>query len=159
MTFSLYTEIQAKFLLTFGRRIFNTLDQAFLGESSIDGASIQDAWGMFWLWTLGAYEVLRVMKQKDGAYFSERIRSDLMACYKILHKIRIPFAKQQIAGKTQPVYAELSYCNLSDESKDMAFEIQGSIVWIRPTIKEFERFIGSIKSADIVGRLPLGPRD
>lgn len=165
--FSLYTNVQAKFLVGYGSDIIRTLDKSFSthpdGHTIVSGED-SDVWGPFWLWVLGAYEVVRVMAGSENC-FSQPVVDHLGSVKKMLEQIRMPFAKQELQGtskrrpgeksKGKPIYGELSYYSISGDRKDYAFKIKGALVWMRPTIEEFQRFIRSIKRTDILSSLPI----
>lgn len=156
--FSLYTSSQARILIGIGRKIIQCLDEGLVRPNRVEPAA-RDAYGLFWLWVLGAYEVIRTMSQHK-ACFVEPIQSEIATIKKSLHRIRIPFAKQELPGgrgqKAGYVYGELSTYTYDFDSKDEGYLIGGNIVWTRRTIIQFEEFIAHIERRHILGSLPLG---
>lgn len=158
MLFSLYTGLQTRILLELGQNILRVLD-AGISDNRIDGNVIQETYGMFWLWVLGVYEVVRTMSQHSEC-FAEPIKSEIGTVKKTLHKIRIPFAKQEMPGRkgsnVRYVYGELSVSGIDTQKKDFMFKIQGDTVSMRTSVADFEQFIKSIDCHHIVKNFPLG---
>ncbi|MDP2406999.1 MAG: hypothetical protein Q8M50_12170 [Hydrogenophaga sp.] len=153
--FSLYTDMQARILVDTGHKILQCLDDGLVLPNGVKRPA-REAYGLFWLWVLGAYEVTRTMSQ-HRACFAEPIASDIQAMKKNLHRIRIPFAKQELPGdKKQHVYGELAISYYDFEAKDEGFLIGDEVIWMRRTVIQFEDFISCIKRHHIVGALPKG---
>ena len=65
--FSVYTHVQVTTVRNLGREILEILDTAF--EPGIaDGNNVNRAYGMFWLWVLGSYEIIRTMTQAESCF-------------------------------------------------------------------------------------------
>ena len=150
LNFSIYTHSQIKILTDFGNDILNTLNKF---SQKIDGAEFEKAYGLIWLWILGAYEVLRTMKEAKDC-FSEKIISDLLMLESKLSRIRVPFAKQQYKdNKSKNRHHE--YVQGGELSvkfyggKDIGYEIEGEIFSFRKLYSEFKKFTKQIKKDDI----------
>lgn len=150
--------MQARILVNTGHKILQCLDEGLVLPNEVKRPA-QEAYGLFWLWVLGAYEVTRTMSQ-HRACFAEPIASTIQGMKKNLHRIRIPFAKQELpGGKKQQaayVYGELAIFYYDFVAKDEGFLIGDEVVWMRSTIIQFEDFISGIKRDHIVGALPKG---
>jgi hypothetical protein len=75
--------ISKNVLLTIADEIIENLDQAF-AETIIDGGRLERAESLMWLWTLGAYEVVRTMCQAKDC-FSQRVFDELSELKKMLY--------------------------------------------------------------------------
>src|SRR6266702_1313658 len=82
MAFSFYLSGRKNLLLAIADEIIENLERAFAG-TMVDGDRVERAENLMWLWTLGAYEVVRTMCQAK-ACFSERVLGDLSQLKKIL---------------------------------------------------------------------------
>jgi len=89
--FSLYTAGQVRTLQDVGKELLSLLESTIVPKS-IDGASFNRAYGLFWLWVLGAYEVTRTMCQAK-ACFSRDLSMKLAGLKQRLSILRMPFAE------------------------------------------------------------------
>lgn len=147
LLFSLYTQIQSRILIELGQRICRMLDEIIF-VSEVKASGVQEVYGMFWLWVLGAYEVIRTMSQHSNC-FSSQMQSKLASVKKSLNLVRIPFAKQELKWKGRKIYAELSISKVDIVTKDIIFNIEGKDIYVRQLVCEFVRFITGIKRDDI----------
>ena len=75
--FSLYTDMQAATIIELGERILNDMDNGLFRETKgsepkgVDGTVFNKVYGLFWIWVLGSYEVVRTMTQAKGCFSSE----------------------------------------------------------------------------------------
>jgi hypothetical protein len=156
VVFSLYTHVQARAVIALGEEIKALLEQSIkLREEDtgpmVDGQGFNRAYGLFWLWTLGAYEVVRTMCQpRTEACFSASAWAQLRALKREISQLRIPFAKQEYAGRNVPIGAENSVAGISSDRPDVTFLIEGRKFSARDMISSFERFFDSIKRNDIL---------
>jgi hypothetical protein len=158
--FSLYTDSQAQILLDLGEKIIRLLDEGLIKPNIVDRPA-REAYGQFWLWVLGAWEVIRTMDEPEHRdCFAEPIFTEIGKMKKTLHRIRIPFAKQELAGrKGKHVYSELSMYTFDHERKDIGYKIDHEIVWMRRTLIDFDHFIRSIQTSHVLKALPVGTRN
>ena len=63
----------------------------------------------------------------------------------------MPFAKQELRGKSVPVRGEPSVYGISDSPPDLKFEVEGNVISARGLIGKFERVFGAITRSDILG--------
>ena len=147
--FSFYTTGQVRTLQHVGKELFSLLDST-IAPASIDGESFNRAYGLFWLWVLGAYEVTRTMCQAKSC-FSTELSARLTALKKRLSVLRMPFAKQEYQGERAPIKGEASVAGVDTIRKDLTFEIQGVVVSTRDLVRDFESVFASITRGDIFG--------
>jgi hypothetical protein len=145
--FSLYTHVQAQYLLTVGAELSRTFDR-FCGE--IDGDKILRAYGQFWLWVLGAYEVVRTLDQ-NRARLAPAFAKQVTDLKRTLAEIRIPLAKQERRGSGKPIAADLSIVGIDH---DLLFQIDGVDISARAEIQRFAAFVSQVRLSDFSGRAP-----
>lgn len=151
--FSIATQIQYDALCRMQDRITNILDNELILKEEplhIDATAQREAWGFFWLWVLGAYELVRTMHQAKECFDGD-VAQMLSMCKGILTDIRIPFAKQErVRKKNVPALTEfMPLCKYYGE-RDMKFSIEGKDISIKETMKVFRLHISSITSDKIV---------
>lgn len=144
--FSIYTTAQAQSLDLIGKEIIG-LSEGWTSHIT----DFQRVYSLFWLWVLGAYEVVRVMSQYEHC-FTQKQQHNISQQKRLLAEIRMPFAKQQMRGKDLPVHAELSVHGIEN---GMVFEISGQKYSSNAVIEEFLMFIDNIESDDILDSLPV----
>jgi hypothetical protein len=149
--FSVYAHIQAEVLKTCAHQIRALLDIALAKPGVVDQGS-QEAYGLFWLWLLGACEVTRTMTQAKSC-FHPAAADKLYKLKKRLSKLRMPFAKQEYEGQSKnpkPVRAEPSICGFDHVTKSMEFEVDKEVFSVREVLDEFEMELKSITFDDIL---------
>ena len=154
LIFSSYTHLQVETLNKLGSEILVILD-ASMKEDRIE-PDFHQVYGKFWLWVIGAYEVVRTMTdQKTGAAdcFSDRIKKPLAELKDSLADIRMPFAKQQIRRKNEIISNEASIAEIDLKKRDLAFSINNNSIWVRRSIAEFQAVFSSISRADVLNDL------
>ena len=152
--FSVYTHSQVETLNELGSEILGILD-ASMKEECIE-SDFHQIYGKFWLWVIGAYEVVRTMTDtKTGAAdcFSDRIKMPLAELKDSLADIRMPFAKQEIRGKNEIILNEASIAEFDLKKRDLAFSINNNSIWVRRSIAEFQAVFSSISRADVLNDL------
>lgn len=108
-------------MIQLGSEIGKALDKA-LDRESVDGESLNRAYGLFWLWVIGTYEVIRTMCQAKSC-FSEEVYDRLDRFKKHIATLRVPFAKQEYQGRQVPIKAENSM-KLEVEARDIVFSVK-----------------------------------
>jgi hypothetical protein len=154
--FSFYTEVHFEVLKKTGKAICAALDYAFK-ESYFEGEvlhgadhnALREVYGLFWLWTLGAFELTRTMSTAKKCFVPD-MHKKLNDLKVHLAMIRSPFAKQQPRGKREPIRGEASISGIDGTKKDICFSAEGSKFWVRDEIRTFENLIESITIRDIV---------
>ncbi len=116
-----------------------------------DANTINNVYGLFWLWTLGAYEVVRTMTQARSS-FSATVHEKLLNYKHKISKIRIPFAKQEYQGKKRPIFNEASIHGMNGTKGDMSFQVEGTEYSTRSLMEEFRTLMSSINRSDIIHR-------
>jgi hypothetical protein len=152
IVFSFYLSGRINVLLGFASEIIENLDQGF-SSTVIDGGRVERAESLMWLWTLGAYEVVRTMCQAKGC-FSERTLGDLSQLKKTLSAVRMPAAKMEKPGKPTPVTSNRSPSGWDVANRDLLVGDPESTpdVSARSILREFDRVFSSITKNDVLGR-------
>jgi hypothetical protein len=154
--FSVYTDIQAATIVGLGEQILNEMDNGLIREpkgsepKGVDGTVFNKVNGLFWIWVLGSYEVVRTMTQAKGC-FSSNCSQNLQKLKKTLSLLRIPFAKQELPGKKKtPVAAEPSISSVQISPPDLEFKIDETVLSIRAVIQQFRNVFDSITPEDVL---------
>lgn len=151
LKFSVYSQIQADIVRNEGTRLNETLDQVFIAEG-VDGQRFNQAYGQFWLWTLGAYEFTRTLTQHSKC-FSDDFASRAQTFKKSIALMRMPFAKQELSGKFgSTLDAEASVSSIDQENKDLGFQVGEREIWMRKLIADFSALLDSIEPSDVLAR-------
>ncbi|WP_172328335.1 hypothetical protein [Mangrovicoccus sp. HB161399] len=147
--FSLYTAQQAEYLALVGTEI-SELSSSWGDGALIDGEELVRCTGLFWLWVLGAYEVLRTMDQ-NAECFATGLQQRIKAEKQIIAQIRMPFAKQELNRRGGPVYAELSVTGFE---KGPYYDIGGERFRLPEVIGRFLDLMNSIGPENILQEIP-----
>lgn len=153
--FSPSTALQAQALLRAGAEINRTILSYFENDERcaiIDCSKAISANDLFWLWTLGAYEVIRTMSQHKHC-FSEELQNRIVTQKGPLATLRIPFSKQEYRGRpgTDPMSAFACGLNIRE---GIIFDVRGSRITSKGIISEFTTFVDGICLAEILEPLP-----
>jgi hypothetical protein len=151
IAFSFYLCGRKNVLFTIADEIIENLDQAF-AETYIDGGRLERAESLMWLWTFGAYEVVRTMCQAKDC-FSQRAFDELSKLKKMLSTARMPAAKMEKPGKKAPVTSNRSPAGLDVSNRDLLVSDPESTpdISARFILMEFNRVMSSITKDDILG--------
>jgi hypothetical protein len=155
--FSIYTEGQWETVRDLGQEVIQGLEKTITkgdgtASTTVDGTGFQRSYGQFWLWVLGAYEIVRTMCQAEKC-FSPRLNSELTKLKKRLSTIRVPFAKQELPGRRKkrvPVGGEPSVFAIGDSPCDLTYKVDDQEISARKLIAEFERVFEGISRADVL---------
>jgi hypothetical protein len=142
INYSVYTNSQVKLLIKLEENINKMI------PNGKDGQILNDIYGSFWLWTLGAYEVVRTMVQAKSC-FTPEVHRRLMCYKRKIAKIRIPFTKQEFQGKNKPIFNEASMSGMNIKTGNMFFTIDKVKYSSKALMKEFHKLMKSIASSDI----------
>lgn len=145
LEFSVYTNTQIELLNKLESEINSMMAQRR------DAQVINDIYGSFWLWVLGAYEVVRTMSQARSS-FTPEVTQRLKDYKRKIAKIRIPFAKQEYHGRNRPIFNEASMSGMNTETGDMFFRIEGVEFSSMSLMKGFHDLMASIRPTDILRR-------
>jgi len=155
--FSVYTDTQYKIVRSLGGDIVRCLEETISIDESgtvntrLTGEFTDDAYEKFWLWILGAYEVVRTMAQAKACFIDD-VPQKLEELKQTLAVLRMPFAKQEPKGVKGAVSAELSIYSICGSPPDYQFRVGEQVVSVRELIGNFNEVLGSIKREDIVAR-------
>jgi hypothetical protein len=148
--FSNFTGAQVNHLCDIAAEIRDNLDRG-MHERGIDYPTFNRFYVLFWLWVLGAFEVVRTMNE-GRVCFSEPVQVELKRLKKRLATIRSPFAKQKNVDPHIQFRAESSISGTDPARKDYCFTIGGQQIWARSLIDEFERVLRGIRSEDVLSQ-------
>ncbi len=149
--FSFHTANQNGILKALGTEIIDILNISVSDnkDGSIRVERFSEVYGKFWLWTLGAFEVVRTMVSAKVC-FSDDVQKQLLSFKNKLVKLRIPFAKQQLAGRKEAIRGEASISGFDGKKKDFFFTIGDEEYWVREIIQEFNSMVKDIKRKDVL---------
>jgi hypothetical protein len=153
IAFSHYLCGRVHVLLAIGDEIVENLDRGFSIER-VNGSEVERAESLMWLWTLGAYEVVRTMCQAKVC-FSIHIFDELHLLKKNLSAVRMPAAKMEKPGKkTVPVASTRSASGWDVLNKDLLINDPEETLCVsaRFLLEEFDRVMSSITKDDILDR-------
>jgi len=151
IAFSHYLCGRVHLLLAVADEIVENLDAGFSGES-IDGGHVERAESLMWLWTLGAYEVVRTMCQAKVC-FTPRAFDELNQLKKFLAAVRMPAAKMEKPRTSTPVNSNRSPAGWDVARRDLLIgDPESKDVFARTLLAEFDRVFSSIKGNDVVAR-------
>lgn len=153
--FSIYTEAQFQSLLLVRRELSSIKPEKRLNGSYVVTDQTK-YYAMFWLWVLGAYEVLRTMSENKDC-FDEATSQELLKQKRKIAKLRMPFAKQQLSGentKKEPTkfYAENS---VVDFGIGYIFEVEEDCFDSEILMDQVLDFLGNIKRNNILKEIPV----
>lgn len=147
--FSIYTDIQVEVIKRMSSEILELLDQSMSGEG-IDGQGFQRIYGLYWLWVLGVYEIVRTMNEYKDC-FSGELQLKINTFKARITVLRIPFAKQQLRGRNNKIISnENSVYSTDLARRDMSFQVEGTLFSVREMIAEFDVFMSSIADKDVL---------
>jgi len=152
MAFSMYLSGRKNVLLNIADEIIENLDQGFSG-TVVDGSRIESAESLMWLWTLGAYKVVRTMCPAKSC-FSKKAVDQLTQLKKTLSAIRMPAAKMEKAGRKTPVTSNRGPAGWDVNNRDLFVnepETERNVS-ARSILMEFNRVFSAITKDDVLGR-------
>jgi hypothetical protein len=150
--FSWYLSGRKNVLLMIANEIIENLDEAF-ANNVVHGGKLDRAESLFWLWTLGAYEVVRTMCQAKSC-FSERAFGELARLKTTLSVIRMPAAKMEKPGERLPVTSNRSPAQWDMRNRDL---LVGDPTCepgfsARSVLKRFDMLFASLETNDILAQ-------
>jgi hypothetical protein len=154
--FSVYTQMQVEAAEELGRDLTALLDSAIEG-GVLDGLSFQRIYSLFWLWVLATYEITRTMSEYR-ACFSEPLADRIQGYKRHVAILRMPFAKQQFAGRKEPIGPEGSISAIDSSTKDLAFQVGVEVVWMRKLLSKFTQLVQSVRPQDVLCDLRDAPK-
>lgn len=147
MAFSFYLSGRNNVLLLLSDEIIDNLDNGFIG-STIKAGFIDRASTLSWLWTLGAYEVIRTISQAKEC-FSDSFIEKVNSLKKQLAIVRMPNAKMEEQGKKKPVNSNRSPDGWDITNKDLLVGNPENPVSCRHLLESYEKVISSVTIKDI----------
>jgi len=151
LRFSVYTQAQVDAIKRLSAEIVELLDQS-MSPGTVDGPGFQRIYGLFWLWVLGVYEIVRTMSEQKNC-FSEKLKTEIASFKATISLLRMPFAKQQFRGRKVPISNENSVYGFDTTKRDMSFNVEGTVVSVREIMQAFDEFIQSITASDVLSDL------
>jgi hypothetical protein len=148
LAFSFYLSNRNNVLLSISDEIIENLDKGFLDTSNKTDL-IGHASTLMWLWTLGAYEVVRTMSQANVC-FSESFNKKLSKLKKELAKARMPSAKMEKQGKKIPVNSNRSPDGWDIEKKDLLIGDPEEPISGRLMLESYDEIMSSLTIKDVI---------
>lgn len=153
MAFSCYTHCQKEILDELAAEIVGLLENGIVtredGQVVVDARFFKQVYGKFWLWVLGAYEMVRTMEQAKSC-FTESFALEIKQLKKRFSLLRMPFAKQELAGKSQPVGCEPSVTGVDHVAKDFEYRVGNQVFTMRGMIGEFSNVFAFVNRKNVV---------
>jgi hypothetical protein len=150
LAFSFILSTRNNQLLTIADEILGLLDDG-ISEKFIYEPKVTRAGILMWLWSLGAYEVVRTMCQADKC-FSPSYIDKLKLLKKELAKIRMPDSKMEKQGKRQPVPSSRSPWCEDVKNKDLWIGDPENASSARKIIDFYATILSSMTAQDVVAR-------
>ncbi len=149
LVFSFYLSGRVNVLLGIADEIVEHLNQG-MSDEVIDGDRVGRASTLMWLWTLGAYEVVRTLCQASSC-FSPSAQVKFQRLKKRLSVARIPAAKMEVPGKKIPVASNRSSDGWDFRNKDLFVgdPESPSDISVRLLIKEFSNVFATLSKDDV----------
>jgi hypothetical protein len=150
LAFSFILSTRNNQLLTVADEILELLDDG-ISEKFIYGPKVTRAGILMWLWSLGAYEVVRTMCQAEKC-FSPSYIDKLKSLKKALAKIRMPDSKMEKQGKKQPVSSSRSPWCEDVKNKDLWIGDPEDAFSARQIIDFYATTLSSMTAQDVFAR-------
>ncbi len=147
LAFSFYLSGCNNTLLSFSKEILEKLDNGFEGQT-IHAGLIGNASALLWLWTLGAYEVIRTISQAKEC-FSDSFIEKVTKLKKELAIVRMPSAKMEVVGKNMPVNSNRSPDGWDIENKNLLIGSPENPVSARYLLDLYKKTILSLSIEDV----------
>jgi hypothetical protein len=147
MAFSFYLSGRNNVLLYLSDEIIENLDNGFIGPT-IKAGFIDRASTLLWLWTLGAYEVIRTISQAKDC-FSDSFIEKVNELKKQLAIVRMPNAKMEEQGKKNPVNSNRSPDGWDVTNKDLLVGSPANPISGRYLLDIYEKTISSLTLVDV----------
>ncbi len=155
MAFSFYLSGRNNILLSISDEIIENLDIGFSNKDSIQCDLIEHASTLIWLWTLGAYEVVRTMCQSKEC-FSEYFYNKISGLKIYLAKARIPSSKMEKKGKNIPVNSNRSPEGWDVSNKDLLIGDPEDPISGRMLLEKYDSILSSLTIEDVKKRHEQG---
>ncbi len=153
-TFSIYTQAQYD-ALERTRDQLRSYCPLVGADGIVSAAAFREYYDLFWLWTLGAYEVLRTMAAHPGCFSGEAF-SRILSLKMQAANLRVPFAKQELRGQKRGAanrfYSENS---IKGVENGLTFVINDQHIESEQFMDEVLRGMRAIQPEDIVKEMPI----
>jgi hypothetical protein len=150
LAFSFYLWGRVNVLVGITDEVVGHLDDGFSGEI-VNGAQIERASSLMWLWSLAAYEVVRTICAVPEC-FSQPAQNRFKILKGHLADVRMPAAKMEKRGQKIPVSSNRGPDGWDQQNRDLLIgdpkASQG--VSARALLKEFEEVFASISVDDVL---------
>ena len=152
--FSFYLSGRNQVLLSIADEILANLDAC--GDDPLTTGSRARASDLMWLWTLGAYEVVRTMCQANGC-FSARLLGALAELKIDLERVRVPNTKMERIRydrrqRAIPVPSDRGPDLWDPSRKDLRVGDPSDAVSARMLLAAYQRVMSSLTADDVVMR-------
>jgi hypothetical protein len=147
MAFSFYLSGRNNCLIYLSVEIVENLDKGFTG-ATLKAGLIDRASTLLWLWTLGAYEVIRTISQAKDC-FSDLFIEKVNILKKQLAIVRMPNAKMEEQGKKKPVNSNRSPDGWDVANKDLLVGNPENPISGRYLLEFYETTISSLTLVDV----------
>ena len=148
MAFSFYLSGRNNLLLSLLDEIIERLNSGFSSGAVNKNSSIQDASDQMWLWTFGAYEVVRTISQANEC-FSETFNEKIAKLKKNLSIGRMPASKLEKPGKKIPISSNRSPDGWDFENKDLLIGDPENPISARFLLGLYEEVMNSLTLLDV----------
>ncbi len=149
IAFSFYLSGRSNVLLAIGDEIIELLDAGFASQP-INGGKIVRAEALMWLWTLGAYEVIRTMCQSREC-FSTEFYKKMSHLKTFLAKVRMPAAKMEKQGQRKPVNSNRSPAGWDVSNQDLLIgDPEDENISAKALIQHYKETITSLTISDVL---------
>lgn len=151
--FSLYLAGRNQVLLSLSHEIVGALDACVSGDAG-PSSPRKRASDLMWLWTLGAYEVVRTMCQAQGCFSDPLARA--LADLKIdLERVRVPSTKMERIKydrreRSVPVSSDRPPDLWDEARKDLRVGDPADTASARGLLAAYARVLGSLTAADVL---------
>jgi hypothetical protein len=143
LLFSVFSQIQADNLIDIGNDISKRISRMLRINGQI-GPEFNKTYGYLSLWILGAYELVRTLDAENNT-FKKETKDKINSYKKKIAKIRVPIAKQELAGKEKVrVTIPQSVYGIDFKKKDLQFKIGDEDFYFKELLAEFKTLIKSI---------------
>ena len=155
LLFSVYTQAQVQDL-SLVRRELSSIKPKKRGDGSYFASDFGKYYALFWLWVLGAYEVLRTMSENEDC-FDKATAKEISEQKRKIAKLRMPFAKQQLCGENRKngptqFYAENSAVGVGT---GYIFEVGDEVFDSETMMDQLLDFFSGIKRDQILKEIPV----
>lgn len=153
-TFSFYLSGRNQVLLALAEEIVNNLDACVSSAGAFPSGPRTRASDLMWLWTLGAYEVIRTMCQAKECFSARFYRA--IADLKVeLERVRIPNTKMERLkydrkDRTIPVSSNREPDAWDDSRKDLLVGDPAAAVSARMLLGKYARVVSSLTAEDVI---------